>query len=200
MADSEPWLNDPIVRVEKHLYPLAPRLLRGAAGGMTPGPEERAALGAAAEFLRMIQSRILDQLDIRLSQASEKRVLSFAETLRILAGPPGDAADPRLSDVAYLSGPFVDEVEQTIDALRADFLSQIMARQARADAASAIAAREVAAISRQIYFISINASVEAARVGDAGRGFAVIGEQIRNLSQDAATALRRMSNPSATAR
>lgn len=200
MADSEPWLNDPIVRAEKHLYPLAPRLLRGAAAGMTPGPEERVALGAAAEFLGMIQDRILDQLDIRLSQASEERVLSFAETLRILAGPPGDAADPRLSDAAYLSGPFVDEVEQTIDALRADFLSQIMARQARADAASAIAAREVAAISRQIYFISINASVEAARVGDAGRGFAVIGEQIRNLSQNAAIALRRMSNPSGAAR
>lgn len=200
MAKSEPWLNDPIVQTEKHLYPLVPRLLCRAAVKESPRREDRAALLAAADFLSLIQPRFLDPADIYLSKASDEQVLAFVTTLRTLAGPGEGATDARLSDIAYLSGPLVDEVERTIDALRADFLSQILARQAHADAISAIAAREVAAISRQIYFISINASVEAARVGDAGRGFAVIGEQIRSLSQDAATALRRMSNPSGPAR
>lgn len=38
-------------------------------------------------------------------------------------------------------------------------------------------------MSQTINFIAINASVEAARAGDAGRGFAVIASQIRELSQ-----------------
>ncbi len=70
----------------------------------------------------------------------------------------------------------------------------MLGRQVRARELSAIAAREVTSISRQIYFISINASVEAARAGEAGRGFAVIGEQIRTLSQDASAALRRLAS------
>ena len=47
-------------------------------------------------------------------------------------------------------------------------------------------------IAQTINFIAINASVEAARVGDAGKGFAVIATQIRELSQKSKDAVARI--------
>ena len=49
-------------------------------------------------------------------------------------------------------------------------------------------------ISKQIFFISINASIEAARVGDAGRGFLQISTDIRALSQSAQQATRGLGD------
>ena len=51
---------------------------------------------------------------------------------------------------------------------------------------------EVGRIGRQIHMISVNASIEAARAGPAGRGFAVIGDEIRDLSTEASKVLRRL--------
>ena len=47
-------------------------------------------------------------------------------------------------------------------------------------------------LARTINFIAINASVEAARAGDAGKGFAVIATQIRELSQKSKDAVDRI--------
>ena len=197
MRESVDWKNDPVVLIEKHLYPLLPRLLRHVARGDAPDTRLTRQVRDAAEMLRAAQHRYLDALEIQLSEAALAqfaRLASRLDRLAIALDSPTEGDAVTLLSVETLSGPLAEEVETTIDALRADFLGEVLGRQIRAKELSAIAAREVTSISRQIYFISINASVEAARAGEAGRGFAVIGEQIRSLSQDASAALRRLAD------
>ena len=51
---------------------------------------------------------------------------------------------------------------------------------------------EIVSILRKMNFIAVNAAVEAARVGDVGRRFAVIAAETKDLSQKLKEAVERM--------
>lgn len=48
-------------------------------------------------------------------------------------------------------------------------------------------------ISKQSSLLGINASIEAARAGNAGKGFSVVASEIRKLAEDSATSTKRIA-------
>ncbi len=51
----------------------------------------------------------------------------------------------------------------------------------------------IANIARQTNLLALNASIEASRAGEAGRGFAVVAVEVKKLSEQTATATKRIA-------
>jgi methyl-accepting chemotaxis protein len=106
------------------------------------------------------------------------RVLSgIVETARTIITDTDDAVAAAIRRSDQTTAEFIGEMRRDIEAQEAAVTEVLSLADAMEEAISAINS-----LSQYSDLLSINARIEAARIGEAGAGFAVIAEQTRQLS------------------
>ncbi|MFV1441299.1 MULTISPECIES: methyl-accepting chemotaxis protein [unclassified Phaeobacter] len=103
----------------------------------------------------------------------------------------------RVRDMPSLTAQALYKVEPEVSAfligMTKDMFDAQKARDSARDDGMREAIENAETVGRHIQLIAFNASIEAARIGDQGKGFAVIASEIRNLSGRTQTLLDTMS-------
>lgn len=200
MSNSQKWTEDPVVLFEKAVLPLGAMVpltvaLHGV-GHRVHADKLALQFKDAIAMLRDKAAEMLHKRQVTFTTDQFAPIVETADVLERLAS----AIDQHLaipadqnttSDMLQrLKSDLMPSLVFSADAYRAVFISFVLDKQQRHASQSKQAIETLDRISKQIFFISINASVEASRAGDVGLGFQQISTDIRALSQSAQDATK----------
>lgn len=142
--------------------------------------------------------KVMDQTERakELAESIRESGKGLKETIENVAGKAGEAAEQsgsimeRAGKQYEISNRSAEEAVALYQGTREDLETAI--KNSRRVQEIDTLTEEILAISSQTNLLALNASIEAARAGDAGTGFAVVAEEIRQLADNSRQAVDKI--------